>query len=1022
MSTLGLMIELAALAALALATRRLARPPWRGRIILVLKAYLTLRVFSLILLHRVNGQTITEILGALAQQLDLETLIEFSLLATGVRMVGIGASITRWSLMLRGQGIELPARHLVGAFFIGRFLGTFLPSTLGLDGYKLWDAARFSGRAIEVSTATAVEKILGASGIFGTFLIALPLGVSVFGAYELWITAIGIPLSLLPLLLVAIAFFWPGPLLIRWIALQLPLPTLRPALERIAESASAYSRRKGLLLAAWGLSLVTHFMTAATYYFTARALGVQPHEASFWQVTFASSIQILATVLSPFTIAGEGIRELAQGLLLQGQMTFAVAAASALLGFLVAEAPTLLGAIPWFLRGARYAPPWCRVGGDAIDPARARDARGTAPAGPERPTLEVAGVDPLWRRLATGSSAGLAGGLWGGVAIGLAETLYLLFQGKIVDDTQVFWAAPLAYGLLFGGAGALGGALIGTLPFPRSSLRATAAPLAWVGTVPYAALATLFFVYRDAYAEQMPPLGILAGILTSFGLLALVGGGATWLACRGRLASLLRAPAAVLGSTLLIAAAGALGAGIGPRAAGPSPARPAPARLAEAPNVLFVLVDTLRADELPAYGGSAIRTPAIDRLAREGTVFSAAFSQASWTKPAVASIMTSLYPTSHTATHKPSELPDSVDTLAEGFAAYGYTTAGIVTNVNLAPSFNFQQGFQDYRYLAPDYLFGAFDSTSRLLLYELARRVAGRIEGGVRPGQAYQPAGVVNRHALGWLSDHPTDRFLLYLHYMDPHDPYFAHPDDGHAIARSQEPEPDPGRAVEMHRRYRGEIEFFDRELGTLLEELDRRGLYDDLLIVLTADHGEEFQDHGGFWHGRTLYDELIGVPLIVKWPRGHRRAPARVEAQVRSIDIAPTLLALVGAPVPRAMQGDDLLASAPHERAAFAEEDHEGNVLASLRSRGWKLIRANPGNPRGLAPLELYHVAEDPGERSDVAAHQHARRTRLERDLAGMARLAASHSREERTVHIGQEECERLKALGYVDSCAEGE
>jgi arylsulfatase A-like enzyme len=433
--------------------------------------------------------------------------------------------------------------------------------------------------------------------------------------------------------------------------------------------------------------------------------------------------------------------------------------------------------------------------------------------------------------------------------------------------------------------------------------------------------------------------------------------------------------------------------------------------------VLFVIVDTLRADALPAYGGEKLETPALDRLAAEGTVLRA-FAQASWTKPSIASILTSLYPSSHGAVHKPSRLPDSVDTLAEIVSAFGYTAGGIVTNINLAPSFNFQQGFGEYHYLVPDYLFGVADSTSRLLLYEIARRIEARISGGVRPGQAYQPADRVNARALEWLDRHGQERFFLLLHYMEPHDPYFAHPDDGRAIARATTPHPDPEQRDEMLRRYRGEIESLDRHLGALFEELEARGLWNDTLVVLTSDHGEEFLDHGGFWHGLTLYDEQIAIPLIFRWPDGPRPAAARWDLQVRSIDIAPTLLAYLGAPIPPGMQGDDLLAEPPRERAVFAEEDHEGNLLTAVRGAGWKLIRANPNNPRGLAELELYRLSEDPAEQHNHAGDEAARVRRLLADLDALERMADAQARRGEVADIDRRECERLRALGYVDEC----
>jgi arylsulfatase A-like enzyme len=614
---------------------------------------------------------------------------------------------------------------------------------------------------------------------------------------------------------------------------------------------------------------------------------------------------------------------------------------------------------------------------------------------------------------------GFAAGAYAGLLLGFGEAIYLLLTGKVAQDAQVFWVAPAAYGAIFALAGALGGGVLGALPFPRAALERLVPPLGLVAcAVPFGTLAALFFLYRDVHGEHMPPLVQIGFVVAAATAIALLLFAAAWIVGGTRLRGLLRAPAALVVAALALGGAAALGASAGPRALdAPRAAHPVPPALRDAPNVLFVVIDTLRADELPAYGSKAVRTPALDRIAAEGTAFRA-FAQASWTKPSIASLLTSLYPSSHRAVHKPSQLPDSVDTLAEVFSAFGYTTGGIVTNINLAPSFNFQQGFDEYTYLAPDYLFGLAESSSRTLFYEVARRAGSRLAGAVRPGQAYQPADVVNRHAVEWLDRHGAERFFLLLHYMDPHDPYFTHPDDGHAIARSTTPHPGRELRDEIVRRYRGEIEYVDARLGELVADLERRGLWNDLLVVVTADHGEEFFEHGGWWHGLTLYDEQIAVPLLVKWPARRRGAPPRWDAQVRSIDIAPTLLARVGAPIPPAMQGDDLLGAGPRERVVYAEEDHEGNVLEALRTRDWKVMRANPGNPRGLAELELYRLEQDPGETRNLHAEQAARAEKLVADLERAAKLARAEAREEHVTTIDRRECERLKALGYVEDC----
>ena len=181
-----LLLEILAVAVLALLTLRLVPQPWRGRLLNLLKLWVTVRVFWLLLTHPVRLEDGTRVL---AYRLVLDTLARidagtfwtFCALAAGVKFVGILSSMYRWTILLRGQGIDLPFRHIFGSFLIGRFIGTFLPSTAGLDGYKLYDAARFSGKTVEVTATTALEKVIGFSGIFLSFLVALPFGIKIFG-------------------------------------------------------------------------------------------------------------------------------------------------------------------------------------------------------------------------------------------------------------------------------------------------------------------------------------------------------------------------------------------------------------------------------------------------------------------------------------------------------------------------------------------------------------------------------------------------------------------------------------------------------------------------------------------------------------------------------------------------------------------------------------------------------------------------------------------------------------------------
>jgi uncharacterized protein (TIRG00374 family) len=368
-------------------------PRTRSIITTSLKAVVTVLAFYLLLTHKVttdDGRHITTF-RAIAEHIpniDPRTFWTFVAMAAGVKFIGILCSMYRWTLLLRGQGIVLPFSHIFGSFLIGRFIGTFLPSTLGLDGYKLYDASRFSKRAVEATAATVIEKVLGVLGIFITFLVALPLGISIFDERAFQVGILTVPIAAGIILVFFLLLFNPG--LVQWFIDNAPIPgkaKIEGFVQRVSRASAAYSDHKLLLLNATVQSWMVHFTTAAMYFFTALAVGAVG--ASFWQVTFASSIQIFATVISPFTIAGEGIREIAQAYLLSHKLGASQAIMSAALGFWAAEALTLTGAYFWWVRPKDYAPKYVILDGERIDPATFVDQADMEVSGAEAVGLEA---------------------------------------------------------------------------------------------------------------------------------------------------------------------------------------------------------------------------------------------------------------------------------------------------------------------------------------------------------------------------------------------------------------------------------------------------------------------------------------------------------------------------------------------------------------------------------------------------------------------------------------------------------
>jgi arylsulfatase A-like enzyme len=631
-----------------------------------------------------------------------------------------------------------------------------------------------------------------------------------------------------------------------------------------------------------------------------------------------------------------------------------------------------------------------------------------------------------WPKLGRGLSLGTSAGIFAGLFIGLGEAAAIVHTGNGRAEGDVWAYGSVSYGVVLGLLGAatgLGLALSGRLMQRRAMAEPDAlGHMAGSAAAFFTLVIGAFRVQRDVFHEELAwksAQGALV-LLAAMAAAALVYGLFFFVLrtlARGGAASILRPLFAlsVLALTAGITSAWAQRNEAAPQGQGGGTAA------AGAGHVLYIVVDTVRADHLPLYGYSAGRTPHLDAFARDAVRFEQAYANASWTRPSFASLLTGRYASSHGVMSKSAGLPDEALTLAEAFRAGGYATMGVVTNYNVAPFFNFQQGFDAYHYLAPNFLFGASDSAAKLSLLQIVRRVDEGLRAALKrnePGSAYQDASVVNAELLKLIDGQPKGRpWLMFAGYMDPHDPYYEHPYNGVGYSRAAHIKPRADEAARLRALYDGEITFWDEHFGKLISALKARGLYTDLTIVVTADHGEEFMDHGGFWHGTTLYDEQLHVPLLIKLPRGER-AGQSVAHWVESVDIMPTLLERAQLAVPKEVQGLNLFRG---KDQTFAEESHDGNVLRSLRTRGagtaMKLIVANPENPRGLKARELYAVESDPGERTNLAEAQAEALTRTGAELESVSQQAKTSALKAREVDLSMDKTaeERLKALGYA-------
>lgn len=452
----------------------------------------------------------------------------------------------------------------------------------------------------------------------------------------------------------------------------------------------------------------------------------------------------------------------------------------------------------------------------------------------------------------------------------------------------------------------------------------------------------------------------------------------------------------------------------GPRLAPRAPA-PAPPH-ARRPNVIIYLVDALRADHLGAYGYTIPTSPSIDAFARQAVLFRNVDAESSWTRPTVASILTGLSIRSHNIIDLSNGLSESIQTLAETLSDSGYDTAAFTLNGQVSEETGFSQGFDEFR--------------------------------------LEENPDAVDVRLSAWLDRRAGDRpFFLYLHYVDPHAPYEPAEAARQQLARDVDPKlgalaldeeisgaaqrrqwsrhfraPDgsspagesPVAVEDLVALYDGAILTMDTRFGAFLSSLRARGIYEDTLLVFVADHGEEFDDHGGFSHGQTLYREQLHVPLIMRFP-GNAHAGREVGTPVRQTDIAATIVQSVGADHPDAIDGTSVL-----DRLATPESDGTSSDSApsvavlewlgvdaiSVRHGAMKLIHHRLSTQ--LRPrYELFDLDADPAERHNLY---------FDRPVATGYLLSLLHQyeapvqpgHEPLTVEIDGELAERLRALGY--------
>src|SRR5438270_1964505 len=396
-----------------------------------------------------------------------------------------------------------------------------------------------------------------------------------------------------------------------------------------------------------------------------------------------------------------------------------------------------------------------------------------------------------------------------------------------------------------------------------------------------------------------------------------------------------------------------------------------------APDIYLVTIDTLRADHVHCYGYERVQTPALDALAKDGIRFAQAFTPSPITNTSHTTILTGLLPSSHGVTDFAVPLAAVHPTWAELLKKKGYHTAAFIGAVIL-----------DSKSLAPG-LDRGFDFYDNFPEHAQTKSRWGRVE---RRGMD------VVQHAESWLTSHPAGPHFVWVHLYDPHDPY--------------EPPP-PYSEIYKEHLYDGEIAYADSALGHFLAYLKKQNWYDEALILVVGDHGEGLGEHGEDTHGIFLYDSTTHVPLIVKLPSG-QGAGKVMDEQVRTTDIVPTILELLGIPAPADLDGTSLklaiTGSEPTSRIAFGETDYPLRFgwapLRSVRSEGFKFIEA----PRP----ELYDLSSDPGELRNGYVPWDRKTQKLRKMLADLnPKSAVDGKPSSRAVAPGT--IDELRALGYL-------
>lgn len=418
------------------------------------------------------------------------------------------------------------------------------------------------------------------------------------------------------------------------------------------------------------------------------------------------------------------------------------------------------------------------------------------------------------------------------------------------------------------------------------------------------------------------------------------------------------------------------------------------------PNIVIIVSDALRKDHLGCYGYRNDATPNIDRFAKDATLFKNAFAQSPSTKPSVASLFTSRYPSQHSTIYKQDALNLTQVTLAEVLSEHNYLTAAFIENPVISGLFNYNQGFRWYE-----------------------------LNDGRDEAATDELTADFDRKIFFWLKTYYTQPFFLYIHYIDPHGPYnapapFANFFDRHGkryndtkkdileYLKNNDSRKKKRNLEHLISLYDDEVRYVDSRFKALIMRLENLNILDNSIVIFLSDHGEGFLEHGKLDHSYSLYSELINIPLIIRYPRLFKKHYE--EKYVQQIDIFPTIMYILGIPSDAlSLEGKNIL-SAPSEDIKIVSEqlrygEEWGRPQRCIISKGWKLIQ-----DIHLGVYSLFNIKDDPFDQKNLIQENTDVANKLKFFLSEWHK-ELKDKKESDKVTLDKNLEKKIRSLGYV-------